>query len=258
MIVEAIFLNLILSIHDMTPRNSALAAILYIIFVSWSPVMLTINPMLICNAVLLIFLYMLLKIFETKDPYEQIFSAAFSVALAVFIDISVVWLLLMMMIGMMVYRIFSWREWFISLIGFVLPFYFVTVYFFLNNQFQDFTSSLLKIFNPGYTFEFHFNWITSTFLIIFASLMAWTIMAVLNTVREKVIAIRKKYITMIWFFLIALLCIPLPSPEFPVRTTFLFLPAASLVSYYFSNLKKLWLMEIVFGTMFLMIVLNRF
>lgn len=258
MIAEAIFLNLLLSSHELTPRNSALAAILYILLMSWSPEMLTINPLLICNAFLLAYLYLLLSVFEKKEAFQEIFSAAIAVSIASFFDITMAWLLILLFITMLVYRLFSWREWFISLFGFLIPYYFAAVYFFWNDKFTPFAASLQKIIKPHFVFNWSFDWISISFLIIFGVLMIWTMLAVLNIIQEKVIAVRKKYAMIIWFFIITLFTIPLASPGFSVRTTILFIPAASLLSYYFGLLKKLWIMEFIFGILVALILINRF
>ncbi len=257
LITEAVFLNLLLSTHDLMPRNSALAAILYIILMSWSPEMLTITPALLSNALLLVLLYLLLSVFEKKEAYQEIFSAALVIALTSFLDSGMWFLLLLIYLSMLVYRIFSWREWFITLLGFIVPFYFAAVYYFWNDAFTVFLTEITKLFRPGFGIQYHPSWKLNTFLITFGFIFLWTLFAVLSIIQEKVIAIRKKHTMILWFFLICLAAVPLSSPSLPVRTGFMLIPAASLLTYYLGFLKKLWFMEIAFGFLCLMIILIR-
>lgn len=257
LITEAVFLNLLLSSHDLMPRNSALAAILYIILMSWSPELLTITPALLSNAMLLILLYLLLGVFEKKEAYQEIFSAALVIGLTTFLDVGMGFLLILIFLSMLVYRIFSWREWFITILGFIIPFYFTAVYFFWNDAFTMFLTETTKFIRPGFGIHYLPSWKLTTFLITFGIIILWTVFSVLSIIQEKVIAIRKKYTMILWFFFICLAAVPLSSPSLPVRTGFLLIPAASLLTYYLGFLKKLWLMELAFGFLCLMIVLIR-
>ncbi|MCX6270207.1 MAG: hypothetical protein NTU44_03135 [Bacteroidetes bacterium] len=203
-LTEGIFLTLLLTNHDLSPRNSAMPVIIYLIFMSWHPSMLTFHPAIFANAFLILFLYMFLNVYERPDAFKEVFSACFALSLSVFFDFSGVVFILLVWFGFLLYRVFSWREWAISLVGFCLPLLFAGFYYFWNDQFfiqiKRMTDFLFKI----NLIDLHFEPVTMIVVIIMALFTFSAILKVLGVIQEKVISIRKKFLFMIWFFILAI------------------------------------------------------
>ena len=256
-LAEAVLLNLILTNHDMAPRNSALPAILYLMLMSWSPSVLTLHPALFVNAFLIIFLYYFLKVHEQKDAFKEVFSATLTLSLATFFDLPIFILFLLVWIGFMVYRTFTWREWVISVIGFFVPLLFAAVYYFLIGNLSTVIAEYVKFFRYVPHFNYHFNWITAAYFSAFILLSSWSILNIINVFKEKIITIRKNFTIMIWFFIIAIPIILFSGNDFEYQSTILAIPAATIMAFYFSMVKKLRFLEILFACMALALILLR-
>ena len=81
--------------------------------------MLGLHQGLLTNGVLIFFLYMFLNIYDHPDAFKEVFSACFALALASILDLNHALFLLLVWIGFLLYRVFSWREW-LSLLGLCL------------------------------------------------------------------------------------------------------------------------------------------
>lgn len=256
-ITEGIILTLLLANHDLAPRNNALPAILYMIFISWNPAMLTLHPALITNAFLLLFLFMFLKIYEQPDAFKEVFSACFTLSLACLIDTPVIILLFLVWFGFMIYRVFTWREWIISIIGFSLPFLYVGFYYFWTDRLMVFIGKIAQFFKQLHYLDYHVDPVTLIILIIMGLLVFSAILRVYGIIQEKVISIRKKFLFMIWFFLLAVLIFLFSGDSRWYQGAISLLPATALISFHFSTLKKLFWWEILFTTLLLGLVWIR-
>jgi hypothetical protein len=245
-IAEGILLTLLLSGHDLSPRNNLHPAILYMIFLSWNPEMLRVHPALITNGVLLLFMYFFLKIYEKPDAYTEVFSACFTLAVACCFDLPVGILLLLVWLGFMVYRIFSWHEWSISMIGFCLPLLYIVFYYYWMDQLPDFLHKTQYYISQLKFVDYKTDPVTFIILIIISILVFASILKVINSIQEKVISIRKKFLFVVWFFILTVPIFLFSDESRWLQGSISFLPATALVNFHFTSLKKLFWWEILF------------
>lgn len=256
-ITQGILLTLLLSGHDLSPRNNLLPAILYMIFMSWNPAMLTFHPALLANGFLLFFLFMFLKIYEKADAFKEVFSACFTLSLGAFFNAPLITLIILVWFGFLIYRVFTWREWIISLIGTILPLAYLAFLVFWKDNLLLYKANSLLFLNQLKLLDTNVDPVTLIILIIMGLLVFSAIFRVYSIIQEKVISIRKKFIFLIWFFLLAIPIFIFSGDSRWVQGSISLLPATALVSFHFSQIKKLFWWEILFTTLVLGLIWIR-
>jgi hypothetical protein len=253
---ESVILALVLSAFDLAPKSSGMSAIIFFLLSSWQTETLNLHPVLISNIFFIIFLNYFLKVNDRTDPFKEVFSAAFTLSLACIFTFSAFPLFLVMWFGFFVYRILSWREWFISILGFLLPFLFALTWFFWFDRLDEVNQDLIsRLHFPVFTAHLGYFKLIIWGGIAFLSLGA--LFRTLSIIREKVISIRKNFLFMAWFFLISLLVLLNYANDITYVSLVPLLPASALIAYHFTSLKKTLWWDIYFSILFVMIFLTR-
>ncbi len=257
-IAQAFLLNKILIENAIIRKNSFLPAFVYIIIMSQSKELHTIYPALIANLLLIVVFYYLLKIYNETEAYLEILNAGFLVGLASLFYLPSIFFIILLWIGFIIYSIFLWREWVISLIGLLIPYIFLFTYYFWFDRMDDMLSNYLVFFDNISELFFELN----IFQIITLSMIALFVLLAINRIiislNTKTISIRKKSIIMIWFFLISLISLIFGSRSNIGYLALTFVPCASLIAYYFSDIKKKVVIEVLFVILILLIFSSRF
>jgi hypothetical protein len=136
--VQAIYLNQLIVKHELFPRLSFLPALFFITLSVLFPEMMQIQPALFVNLILLIVLDKIFMLYKNSEPLGKVFDASFLLATATLMDSSALAFYLYLLLSLVILLPFHWRVWVISLIGFALPYYFISVYFFLTGSLRDF------------------------------------------------------------------------------------------------------------------------
>lgn len=256
-IMGALLLNSILDDYDVLPKNSSMAAFIYILIMSGSKEFVYLNPALFSNFFLILALGQLFRIYGKQDSFAPSFNTGFFIAIASFFYFPVVFIFLLVPLSFIIYRQFSWREWLISLIGLVLPYVFLATWFFWNDRFllkyNEYLNSLKIIDRGNLVFDTIF-YIQAGFF-IFVLLMAFFRM--IGALNEKPIRIRKAYSILIWFVLLGNgVFMFSKNYSFP-GYCFLMLPATAMISGYLLLTKKAILAEIILWLLSISLIIGR-
>ncbi|MCD4746426.1 MAG: hypothetical protein K8R58_09010 [Bacteroidales bacterium] len=256
---EAVFFNSILINNDLAQKNTLLPALVYLILMSNCIQLLSLHQVLFANFFLIIVLNIVLKIYVIQNAYNLIFNTGFFIAIASFFYFPSIFTIIFIWFSFIVYRIFSWREWLISLLGLLIPYIFLSVYYFwydsldiaINNYFSFFNDIQYINLKNGFNIYIYLIWaIIIIFLLIsFARL--------LPELYEKNINVRKKFWVLIWFFLISAISLIFSGNYLILHTTIVFIPISAFIAYYLSVLKKTLRAEIFFGLLVIIILINN-
>jgi len=253
-ITQAFLINKILIDNAIIRKNTLLPAFVYIVIMSQSHELQTLYPALFSNFLIIIVFYYLLKIYNEVEAYVEILNAGVLVGLASLFYLPAIFFIFILWIGLFIFSIFNWREWIIPIAGLLIPYLFLFMFYFwfdrleiMFNNYIDFFVSFKEI-----NFDLSLNQIfVLSVIFLFVLLSINRIIISLNT---KTISTRKKSIIMIWFFLISLISILYavePSTHYLVLC---FVPAACLISNYFLDIKKKFVIE----GLFLLLILYIF
>lgn len=241
--VQAFILNSILSYHEFIPRNSLLAAFLYILLMSVNLRGQVMYPALPSLFLVMLALHLLFRMSEEEENLSEALSIPLLVALASMFYFPALLLALFLWISLVVFRIFKWREWVISLFGLLLPFiYLFTVYMWTGHS-DEYLGRLKEIFaelipeSPSFNV---FPWLPWGIIIVLMAVPS--MFRILPGISSMNINLRKKFGAAAWLMIITLiLCFSGEADMF--NTLFLF-PATIFISAWYSQAKKSWLHEV--------------
>lgn len=256
----AILWNYILVNHGLLPRNTFMPVIITVLLMSYAPQLLRLSPVLPANLLLVISMHLLLKSGPRDKAYQDLFSAGILLSLAAFINVYHVFFIPLIWISLMLYRSYTLREWFISLLGILTPVIYLAFYFFWNDQFM---LQLLKYADFFRHFRFLFAMGDLPFMIVLIILVITLFILVaffrfVGRLNERLISLRKSSMVIVWLFLLGLLSIPALQTEWLVNGSVMLLAASLFISHYILSVKKKTFAELMLWLMLAAIVAGKF
>ncbi len=258
LLFQAILLNQILENHRLMERNQLLTAAMYVLIMSSSPVLMNPLAMLLTSFILILQLNIMLNIYGKKEPYREIFDAAFLIGTASLIHCPVIIFILFLWTGLVIYQIFTWREWLISIIGISIPYLFAGTYFYITGQFETEFNVLITFFTQIQPLSFT----ESVYLYV-----VWGILAILTIsslgqisrgLTENTTSLRKKFRAMVMFFIISLGSAIFSGETLMLHLVIVAIPVSSFIALYLSKTKKHFIPETIIFLLFISILLEKY
>ncbi|MBX9779315.1 MAG: hypothetical protein K2X26_03170 [Chitinophagaceae bacterium] len=255
-LLQAIRINLFLDQYRMYPQAGYTAAMAYILLTAVIKEWSVISSALIANFLLIWMLMKVARLYNQQSPKTVLFNIGFIMGLSImaYHPIAIMVLVLLFSLGIM--RAFQLQEWFVLLMGILLPFYFLIAWLYVNDAPQTFLYYLPKFYFNNKLFPIHEKLLIASSLVfvitVITGLFFWQ-----QFNSRLVIQMRKN-----WSVLIVTLFIITLSP-FIFRhagiTTFLMaaVPASGFVGAAFSYPKRLILPNLLFWILIAVIVLNN-
>ncbi|MDR1725590.1 MAG: hypothetical protein LBR28_04285 [Bacteroidales bacterium] len=134
MILNGIFLNYIFTSNKLVQKTTYMPAFMYYLLNSSNYQFMTISSLLIMNFCLIVALWCFYRIYTKKESAEEIFTTSLIIALASMFYIPSLFFLLWLWIGLFIYKAYNLKKWLISLFGFITPFIFSLIYYYLTDQ----------------------------------------------------------------------------------------------------------------------------
>ena len=258
--VEAIYLNNILNRYEVLYQNSYLPAFMYVMLVSLAWPLLSFHPVIPAAFFLVRALDKTFALFKNDAPVSPLFDGCFLISIASLIYFPAAIFFILFLIALAILRPLSFREWIISFIGFFLPYFFMSVYFFWTSQLKNGWKNIMEHFSIH---SLQTEFIMTKLLILMSVLLGLLFLLSMNMLRKNfyknVIRTRSNQQILILFFILAALSsyflktIPL------YHFTLLAIPLSVFLGYYFLAVKKrTWISEVLLWLWVVLIVWNHF
>lgn len=255
--VCAFLLNHLLDENYLILKNTSLSAFVFIILVSYFPLYLILNPVLISLFSLLLILKRLNDSYARPEPLDLFYSTGFIGAVGTLFYMPFIFIFIYLILALIILRANSWREYMSLFIGILTPYLFLAVYYFWFGTLEA------KIFE--FMESFHFQYIPalpqSVFYIILSVVLllffvvAWS--SYVYRPPERTIEVRRKSSLLFWTIGLAVISSPFASGMLNYHFELLFIPASWLIASYLMHKKKMLLQEIVFLLLVLAVLLNN-
>ena len=234
LLTEALILNKIVSDHKLMERAGFIPAMSFLLLNMVLPFH-TSPVYLVLNGIILFVLKLLIVMYKQNNANNQLLLTGFVVGCLVSMNMHFLILYVWITICVMIMRPASVREWLLSSIGFILPFYFLASGLYLFDNLNT-----LSVF-PPVSMDFKFpalNPLAWTKTVLFL-IMPWIGMLSFNSqIGKMMIQARKAYLIMLILILATLVICLFSIKDISTTLTLMLVPAALLFSPLFLAFKK--------------------
>jgi hypothetical protein len=256
-VLSVFSLNLLVTGNDILQKNSTLNGFIFMILLSFHPLMLTLNPGNISIFFLLLILNQLFLSYGREESYDLVFSAGFFSAIGSFFYFPLIFFFGFILFSFVFVRAANWREWVAAFLGVVAPFMFLALFYFWNDQllmkWQDYTLEIQPLSAV--------NLSTYPFFIVSAGSIAllslYTFLKGFRRTTERTIEIRRKALLVNWILFFALGSLLFSSGFFIYHVEVFFIPFSTLITIYLINLKKFSWQQVIIYLFLAMILFNN-
>ncbi len=246
LLFEAFFLNMVLVKHDLVPKNSLVGALVFILLMSQPGQALTINPQLLAALFMIPAFNRILDTYGQPDPTRQVFSASLLAGLAsLFLFPSMV-TALVLLVSLAIFGTFSPRILLVSVSGVFTVYLYLFIYYFVaddpGGHYKEYIGWFRELPPMALSYQYmqYILWaVTGLFLVR-------ALVFVANHLNEWNISKRKAVLMAIWFLLLASGAVVYLRDDLSTGLTLAAVPAAVLVSIYFTNGRKVSVMLEIF------------
>lgn len=134
--VQAILLNRISNHHKVLPKPNFLPGMSYILITSLLPDFGHFSAPLLINLVMIWVWYRMMELYNSNRPGTAIFNIGIWTGIVSLLYIPAVAFLLLMLSALLTMRPFRIREWFVGLLGFTFPYYFLFLIIYLTGTWK--------------------------------------------------------------------------------------------------------------------------
>jgi hypothetical protein len=149
-LVQAILVNEVVNANKILPKKNYLPGVLFIIFFSFFRENLWLTPSSIALTCMIICTGKIFGLVRNEKAYADIFDMGFLVAIATLFYFPSVLFIVFAYIGLATVRPFTYREWIITLMGFVSAFFLVFVIYFWNGHTDQLWKDLSNSYYKGW------------------------------------------------------------------------------------------------------------
>lgn len=253
----AFFLYAIVVSHDMHPKESLLPALFYFLLAIGLPEAISFGPALLASLFLIISLFLILHIYGSNQPFKQVFSASFCVSIAALFYPPAVSFMLFIWLSFLTYRIASWREWVISIIGALIPFLYLITYFFWEGRLPGIFFNYSEFFSgPMIGFPKFRLW-QDIFLGFSGIAFILALFRQIILIQDKLISIRRKTWIFIDFMIVAAISGLMAGNDLPGHLAIIAIPGALFLSNSVTGKKASLAYELFSVLLVLLLILAR-
>ena len=249
LLAESLFLNKIVSDHRLMEKPGFIPAMTFLLLQSLLPFRIN-TFFLIINALLIILIKLMILVYKQEKPSNNLIAAGFAAGLLASMNTGYWTTYLWLVTALFIMRPASAKEWLIITLGFLMPFYFILSWQYLNDtlNLKQFFSDFGILFNvPVYT---PITWIKLVVLVTLPLIGLWMYSAQIG---KMVIQNRKTYLILFILILVIIGIIMLKFGLASREIMFILAPASILVAPIFLSFKKDFIPNLLF---FLLIALS--
>jgi len=242
LIATSLLLNLWCDQNNLLEEKSWLPMLSYTLLMSSSNCQIAPHPILFANFFLTLAVIRITQSYRKEEGISILFDCGFLIALSALFYFPAWILFPVVWVGLIVLRPFIWREWFSSLMGFMVPFILVLVYYFWFDQLGILIYE--KFFFPTQDLVIDLASEKPEFIRISVFLMVILLLSYLKVLASSwpvnTILAKNMVVILSWMSLLGILSFIL-APVFRFEYFSLAaIPVCIYVSNYFSQIKLWW------------------
>lgn len=254
-VFQIVYFNYLTNARDVFPDRTFWPGLFYMLFLHISFDCLTLSPVLMSTSFLLLSFGTLVRQMDRRGVTDEVFEVGFYIGIAALFYLPSALFILWAILSLLFYTGATFRQYSLSLFGFLFPFAAMVLFYYLFDSLDDFNRNLLSsVFRVR-------QYSLSDFQSLFASLLIPLGLGVLGflslfsrTGRYINFQQRVQQIMALWF-VVAVVTITLMPYLAPMSFLSFVPPMAYFTYFYFENVRKAWLAEIAFIIAFALVLL---
>lgn len=203
--LQALLFNHLLTRNHLCQKTTFIPAFFYILLMSCNVQTMTLSSILFSNLFLIIALHFFFKCHDKKEGIDEIFQSSFFLALASLFFAPSILFIFWMWGGLVVYKLYKWRSWGMSILGLITPYLLLSVYYYL----MDISITTELFGNAQEWLKINFDFLNTPIQVVYMSLLAlYLIPALAHTLSSRsnrIIEYRKKSGVLVTMFIVSLL-----------------------------------------------------
>lgn len=255
--IQAILINYLINHYNLLGKSTFLPALMYVTVSGLFIPFLMLSPPLVCNFLVIWMLFKLFNLYKGDEAKSISYDLGMIVAIGTMIYLPFIYMLLVIWIALIIFRPFDWREWIACMIGFITIFFFLAVFYYLNDKLGQFFDIWLPLATK-FSVHININYYNYLVLIPVIIILVFCIFTLQQNFFKSYVQTRKSFQLLFFVFLIALF-------SFYIRTEFHldhFLlcaaPAAVFFAYYFLYARTRWFYETLYIILLASIIYFQF
>lgn len=256
-LLQAFFLNVISSKYGLISKRSYLPALIFILLTGSINEIKYFQPIIMSNFFILIALTQIFDTYKIERIFSNFFNSGFFISVGSLFYFNSLFFILIIWIGLLIIRDFSFRELLITLIGIITPYLFIFALYFIFDNVENLLFNIIKnIISEKTLIKYNiYDIIFSTYIVFIASISIFYLLSVFNTQK---ISIRHYYLTFI-FFIILIIGIFILSPSASAELIYtMAIPVSIILSNYLINSTSFIFTEVIFTLLIGIICLLQF
>ena len=256
-LAQALLVNYLVNHFNLLGKPTFLPALMYVTITALFTPFMVLSAPLICNFLVIWMLFKLFSFYKSDDAKSTAYDLGMIVAVGSLIYLPYIYLFLSIWIALVIFKPFNWREWISGILGYLTVFFFLAVFYYLNNRLGNF----YQIWAPlGTKFPNRININYYNYLVLVPVLLILVLyfFKLQQNYLKSYVQVRKSFQLLFFIFLIGGLSFYVKS-EFNLSHFLLCaVPAAVFFSYYFVNANIKWFYESLYLLLLISIIYFQF
>lgn len=255
--IQALLVNHLCNHYNLLGKPTFLPALMYVVASAlFTPFMVLSSP-LICNFLVIAMLYKLLSLYKGNNAQATSYDLGMIVAIGSLIYLPFIYFFLIIWIALIIFKPFNWREWVAGIMGYATVFFFLAVFYYLNNRLSQFYRIWLPL-TTKFPNRINLNYYNYLILIPVILILLLCFFKIRQNFFRSYVQIRKSFQLLFIVFIVGALSFYVKA-EFQLNHFLLCaIPAAVFFSYYFLYASARWFYESLFFLLLAGIVYFQF
>lgn len=130
-VLQALAVNYLFTRNHLCQKTTFIPAFIYMLLMSCNVQTMTLSAILFSNLCLIIALHFFFKCHDKNEGIDEIFQSSCFLSLAGLFYAPSIFFILWIWGGLIVYKLYKWRSWSMSILGLLTPFLLLSVYYYL-------------------------------------------------------------------------------------------------------------------------------
>ncbi|HMG08602.1 MAG TPA: DUF6427 family protein [Mucilaginibacter sp.] len=255
--IQALLLNYLINFYNLLGKPTFLPALMYVTLSGLFTPFLMLSAPLICNFLIIWMLFKLFSLYKGDDAKSTVYDMGMIVALGSLIYLPFIYLFLVIWIALVLFKPFNWREWIAGILGYVTIFFFLAVFYYLNDRLKGFYNIWLPL---GKKFPDHISINSYNYLLLIPVIMILVLcfFKLQKNFFKSYVQTRKSFQLLFFIFLIAAFSFYVNAAFHLNHFLLCIAPAAVFFAYYFLYATKKWFYESLFLLLLISIIWFQF